>query len=152
MEFQEELLSLLAKKGLPREDIFSVMLVLTKKEKADEMIAFLSQLTHCIAVTLMTCTDCEELVDYTGDSFRFARSDPRKGRKDCLWGKCLTKKTSFVIMRKTVEQEEYFFENAFAESRRRWNCGRQHPGEWTFEGGPKIAVGADGIARYSKRV
>ncbi len=43
MEFQSELLSLLAEKGLPREDIFSVMLVLTKKEKADEMILFLKE-------------------------------------------------------------------------------------------------------------
>ena len=34
------------------------------------MIAFLSQLTHCIAVTLMTCKDSEHLKDYTGDSFR----------------------------------------------------------------------------------
>lgn len=39
-------------------------------EKHDEMIAFLSQLTHCIAVTLMTCKDSEYLKDYTGDSFR----------------------------------------------------------------------------------
>ena len=39
-------------------------------EKHDEMIAFLSQLTHCIAVTLMTCKDSEHLKDYTGDSFR----------------------------------------------------------------------------------
>jgi prephenate dehydrogenase len=39
-------------------------------EEHDDMIGFVSQLTHCIAVTLMTCTDCEELVDYTGDSFR----------------------------------------------------------------------------------
>ena len=36
----------------------------------DEMIAFLSQLTHCIAVSLMTCKNSEELVNYTGDSFR----------------------------------------------------------------------------------
>lgn len=36
----------------------------------DEMIGFLSQLTHCIAVSLMTCKDSERLVDYTGDSFR----------------------------------------------------------------------------------
>ena len=36
----------------------------------DEMIAFLSQLTHCIAISLMTCKDSEKLVDYTGDSFR----------------------------------------------------------------------------------
>ena len=39
-------------------------------EEHDEMIGFLSQLTHCIAVSLMTCKDSENLVDYTGDSFR----------------------------------------------------------------------------------
>lgn len=39
-------------------------------EEHDDMIGFVSQLTHCIAVTLMTCSDCEQLVDYTGDSFR----------------------------------------------------------------------------------
>lgn len=36
----------------------------------DEMIAFLSQLTHCIAVTLMTSNEKEGLEKYTGDSFR----------------------------------------------------------------------------------
>ncbi len=36
----------------------------------DEMIAFLSQLTHCIAVSLMTCNDSPQLEKYTGDSFR----------------------------------------------------------------------------------
>jgi prephenate dehydrogenase len=39
-------------------------------EEHDEMIAFLSQLTHCIAVTLMTCNENEGLEKYTGDSFR----------------------------------------------------------------------------------
>lgn len=39
-------------------------------EEHDEMIGFLSQLTHCIAVSLMTCKDSEHLVEYTGDSFR----------------------------------------------------------------------------------
>jgi prephenate dehydrogenase len=39
-------------------------------EKHDEMIGFLSQLTHCIAVSLMDCKESERLVDYTGDSFR----------------------------------------------------------------------------------
>ena len=39
-------------------------------EEHDEMIGFLSQLTHCIAVSLMTCSDNRHLVDYTGDSFR----------------------------------------------------------------------------------
>ncbi len=36
----------------------------------DEMIGFVSQLTHCIAICLMTCSNSEHLVDYTGDSFR----------------------------------------------------------------------------------
>lgn len=39
-------------------------------EKHDEMIAFLSQLTHCIAVSLMCASEDAGLVDYTGDSFR----------------------------------------------------------------------------------
>ena len=39
-------------------------------EEHDEMIGFLSQLTHCIAVSLMTCKESKKLVDYTGDSFR----------------------------------------------------------------------------------
>ena len=48
---------------------FRKISLLTPKEH-DEMIAFLSQLTHCIAVVLMTCKDSEDLVNYTGDSFR----------------------------------------------------------------------------------
>lgn len=39
-------------------------------EEHDKMIAFLSQLTHCIAVSLMTCNTEEGLEKYTGDSFR----------------------------------------------------------------------------------
>ncbi len=39
-------------------------------EKHDRMIAFLSQLTHCIAVSLMCACDEPNLERYTGDSFR----------------------------------------------------------------------------------
>lgn len=39
-------------------------------EQHDEAIAFVSQLTHCIAVSLMTCNDNAHLAEYTGDSFR----------------------------------------------------------------------------------
>lgn len=39
-------------------------------DEHDEIIAFVSQLTHCIAVSLMTCQKTEHLEDYTGDSFR----------------------------------------------------------------------------------
>lgn len=39
-------------------------------EEHDRMIAYVSQLTHCIAVSLMTCHDDPAIADYTGDSFR----------------------------------------------------------------------------------
>ncbi len=48
---------------------FDHISVLTPEEH-DKMIGFVSQLTHCIAISLMTCNDNEHLVDYTGDSFR----------------------------------------------------------------------------------
>lgn len=56
-------------KELGRELGFAKISELSPKEH-DEMIAFLSQLTHCIAVTLMTCNTSPELEKYTGDSFR----------------------------------------------------------------------------------
>ena len=54
---------------LGKELGFARITRLSPKEH-DEMIGFVSQLTHCIAVSLMTCTDNEHLVKYTGDSFR----------------------------------------------------------------------------------
>lgn len=39
-------------------------------ESHDRIIAFLSQLTHCIAVALMNCHQGAGLESYTGDSFR----------------------------------------------------------------------------------
>lgn len=36
----------------------------------DEMVGFLSQLTHVIAISLMNCKDNTHLAAYTGDSFR----------------------------------------------------------------------------------
>lgn len=48
---------------------FRKVSVLSPKEH-DRMIAFLSQLTHAIAVALMCTNDDEKLCDYTGDSFR----------------------------------------------------------------------------------
>ena len=39
-------------------------------EEHDEMIGFVSQLTHCIAVALMTCNEHEHIEKFTGDSFR----------------------------------------------------------------------------------
>ena len=48
---------------------FSNVTTLTPEEH-DEMIGFLSQLTHCIAITLMTCNDKDNMEKFTGDSFR----------------------------------------------------------------------------------
>ncbi len=39
-------------------------------DEHDEMIGFVSQLAHGIAMSLMTCNHTEALEDYTGDSFR----------------------------------------------------------------------------------
>ena len=56
-------------KQLGRELGFGNISVISAEEH-DGMIAFLSQLTHCIAVSLMCSNDNESLVEYTGDSFR----------------------------------------------------------------------------------
>ncbi|MBR6530371.1 MAG: prephenate dehydrogenase [Clostridia bacterium] len=48
---------------------FSNVTTLSPNEH-DEMIGFLSQLTHCIAITLMTCNDKADMEKFTGDSFR----------------------------------------------------------------------------------
>lgn len=48
---------------------FSNIVTLTP-ERHDEMIAYLSQLTHAIAVSLMVCKDNESFAQYSGDSFR----------------------------------------------------------------------------------
>ncbi len=48
---------------------FKNVSVLTVEEH-DRMIGFLSQLTHCIAVSLMCANNEEGLEKYTGDSFR----------------------------------------------------------------------------------
>ncbi len=39
-------------------------------DQHDEMVGFLSHLTHCIAVSLMVCKESAHLAEYTGDSFR----------------------------------------------------------------------------------
>ena len=56
-------------KELGKELGFSKISELSVTEH-DEMIAFLSQLTHCIAVVLMNSNEKSGLEAYTGDSFR----------------------------------------------------------------------------------
>ena len=56
-------------KTLAQELEFKNIVELSADEH-DEMIGFLSQLTHCIAISLMTCKESDKLPLYTGDSFR----------------------------------------------------------------------------------
>lgn len=48
---------------------FANIAVLSPKEH-DKMIGYVSQLTHCIAVSLMNCNNFENVEKFTGDSFR----------------------------------------------------------------------------------
>ena len=63
----EEAIALCRRLG---EELGFARISVLSPEEHDGMIAFLSQLTHCIAVTLMTCNESEGLERYTGDSFR----------------------------------------------------------------------------------
>ena len=64
-------------------------------EEHDEMIGFLSQLTHCIAVALMTCSDNRHLVDYTGDSFRDLTRIARIN--DAMWSELFLKNRDALL-------------------------------------------------------
>lgn len=79
-------------------------------DKHDEMIAFLSQLTHAIAVTLMCCNDSPELVNYTGDSFRdltrIAKID------DGMWNEL------FMCNRDELARQMDIFSETFEKMRR----------------------------------
>lgn len=76
-------------------------------EKHDDMIAFLSQLTHCIAVALMCCNSTPGLEDYTGDSFRDLT---RIGRiNDEMWSEL------FLDNREALLAEMERFRGAFDE-------------------------------------
>lgn len=52
------------------EDIGFARISVLSPEDHDDMIAFVSQLAHCLAVVLMTCNDLQNIEDYTGNSFR----------------------------------------------------------------------------------
>ena len=73
-------------------------------EEHDEMIGFLSQLTHCIAVALMTCKESHQLVDYTGDSFRDLTRIARLN--DEMWSELfLLNKNALLHQMKLFEKE-----------------------------------------------
>ena len=78
-------------------------------EEHDEMIGFLSQLTHCIAVSLMTCSDNHHLVDYTGDSFRDLTRIARIN--DSMWSEL------FLLNKDDLLRQMDLFSKEFSELR-----------------------------------
>lgn len=76
-------------------------------EEHDDMIGFLSQLTHCIAVTLMTCNESEGMENYTGDSFRDLTRIARIN--DAMWSEL------FMLNRDALLKHMDAFEQEFAK-------------------------------------
>ena len=66
----------------------------------DEMIGFLSQLTHCIAITLMTCNDKEDMEKFTGDSFRDLTRIARIN--DIMWSELFVANKSALLEQMTL--------------------------------------------------
>ena len=87
---------------------FSNITVLSPEEH-DKMIGFVSQLTHCIAVTLMTCSDSRHLADCTGDSFRDLTRIAKINDK--MWSEL------FDLNKETLVNEMDKFINEFEELR-----------------------------------
>ena len=69
-------------------------------EEHDEMIGFLSQLTHCIAITLMTCNDKEDMEKFTGDSFRDLTRIARIN--DIMWSELFVANKSALLEQMTL--------------------------------------------------
>lgn len=80
-------------------------------QEHDEMIAYLSQLTHCIAVTLMCCHDKASLQEYTGDSFRDLTRIARIN--DAMWSEL------FMLNKTALLEQMDIFMGKFQELR---NC------------------------------
>ncbi len=83
---------------------FSNVAVLSPNEH-DEMIGFLSQLTHCIAITLMTCNDKENMEKFTGDSFRDLTRIARIN--DVMWSELFLENKTALLEQMNLFSEKF---------------------------------------------
>lgn len=83
-------------------------------EEHDEMIGFLSQLTHCIAITLMTCNDKDNMEKFTGDSFRDLTRIARIN--DLMWSEL------FVENKEALLEQMNLFIDKFNELKAMLEC------------------------------
>ena len=74
-------------------------------EEHDEMIGFLSQLTHCIAITLMTCNDKENMEKFTGDSFRDLTRIARIN--DAMWSELFMENKAALLKQMTLFADKF---------------------------------------------
>ena len=74
-------------------------------EEHDEMIGFLSQLTHCIAITLMTCNDKENMEKFTGDSFRDLTRIARIN--DLMWSELFIENKEVLLNQMNVFMDKF---------------------------------------------
>jgi len=74
-------------------------------EEHDEMIGFLSQLTHCIAITLMTCNDKENMEKFTGDSFRDLTRIARIN--DLMWSELFLANKSVLLAQMNLFMDKF---------------------------------------------
>ena len=79
-------------------------------EEHDDIIGYVSQLTHCIAVSLMTAKSYDNLEDYTGDSFRDLTRIARLN--DEMWSEL------FLLNREALLTQIDLFEAEMAKIRR----------------------------------
>ena len=84
-------------------------------EEHDDMIGFLSQLTHCIAIALMNCNDTPGMEAYTGDSFRDLTRIARIN--DRMWSEL------FMCNRQMLLQHMDAFSESFGTLRRMLESG-----------------------------
>ena len=85
-------------------------------DEHDRMIAFLSQLTHCIAVSLMNSNDAQGLEKYTGDSFRDLTRIARIN--DRMWSElfCMNKEALLTEMDSFIKEFSEFRELVATEN------------------------------------
>ena len=69
------------------------------------MIGFLSQLTHCIAITLMTCNDKENMEKFTGDSFRDLTRIARIN--DAMWSELFMENKDALLKQMTLFADKF---------------------------------------------
>lgn len=74
-------------------------------EEHDDMIGFLSQLTHCIAITLMTCNDKENMEKFTGDSFRDLTRIARIN--DAMWSELFLENKEALLKQMTLFADKF---------------------------------------------